>query len=270
MPYREKKIISGPMFEVEIFPISLKERNKSRKKKSKESVPEMKNLNDKNAKKHLIRLVNTNFNNKDIAIYLSYTDKTLPKTESEARTDINNYLRRVKRYRQKNGLPPLKYIAVIEYIEPDKFDKRKRVRMHHHLIMSGMDRDTAEQLWGKGRANARRLQADDYGYEGLARYVTKDPNGNRRWTQSKNLKKPKYPRPNDSKYNKRMVEKMAHYCDDKELFEKKYPGYTFLECKVEVNKLTDAVSLYIKMRLKDKQCKPKRELKGEGYKWCKR
>lgn len=29
----------------------------------------------------------------------------------------------------------------------------------------------------KGRANADRLQADEFGYEALARYISKDPQG---------------------------------------------------------------------------------------------
>ena len=35
MIYREKKIYSGDMLEVEIYPISLRDRNQSRKKKEK-------------------------------------------------------------------------------------------------------------------------------------------------------------------------------------------------------------------------------------------
>ncbi len=248
------------MFEVEIYPISLKEKNKSRKAKMKESLPKQKNLNDKNARKHLIRLANTNFTDQDLGVHLTYTNKTLPKTEAEARADVVNYIRRVKHYRKKNGLPPLKYLGVTEFSEPDKEDKRdkrKKVRMHHHLFMSGMDRDTLEKLWGKGRANADRLQEDEFGYTSLANYIAKDPKGNRRWIQSKNLSQPNYRPPNDSKYNKRKVINLARNCDDREIFEKAYPGYRYLDCEVKVNDETDAIYLYIRMREKDQI--PKRE-----------
>jgi hypothetical protein len=257
LPYREKKIVSGTNFEVEIFPISLKEKNKSRKTKRKESLPKQKNLNEKNARKHLIRLANTNFTDQDLVVHLTYTDKTLPKTAAEARADVINFIRRVKRYRKKNGLPVLRYLGVTEFCEPDETDKRKKVRMHHHLFMSGMNRDTLEKLWGKGRANADRLQEDEFGYTALANYIAKDPKGSRRWIQSKNIKQPDYKPPNDSKYSKRRVIDLAHNCDDRELFEREYPGYRFLDCEVKVNKETDAIYLYI--RMKAKGAIPKRE-----------
>lgn len=245
MPYREKKIYAGNMLEVEIYPITLQERKQPRRKKEKASALKQKNLNDKNAKKHLIRLINTNFTDKDIAVHLTYSEKHLPNSEEEARKDVANYLRRIKHYRKKNGLEPLKYIAVIEYKEHEENDKS--VRMHHHLIMSRMDRDIIEELWTKGRANADRLQADEFGYEALARYITKDPKGNKRWTQSKNLLQPVI-KVNDSKFSRRKIEKLASFTDDRETFEKLYPGYIFNVCKAEVNEITANTYLYIKMR----------------------
>ncbi|MPM82883.1 hypothetical protein SDC9_129945 [bioreactor metagenome] len=119
--------------------------------------------------------------------------------------------------------------------------------MHHHVVMSGMDRDLAEKLWGKGWANADRLQADEFGYEALANYMAKDPKGNRRWIQSKNLIIP-VPSINDFKFSKRKVVEMSKVPEDRELFERLYPGYIFTSCKVEVNKINASVSLYIKMR----------------------
>lgn len=53
MPYREKKIYSGDILEIEIYPISKIERKQKRKIKEKESKKKQKNLNDKNAKKQL-------------------------------------------------------------------------------------------------------------------------------------------------------------------------------------------------------------------------
>lgn len=245
MPYREKKIYSGKMLEVEIYPITLQERKQKRKKKEKESLPKQKNLNDKNARKHLIRLLNRNFTDKDIAVHLTYTDKELPQTEEEARRDVGNYLRRIKHYRKKNGLEELKYIAVIEY--KDQEENKKAVRIHHHIIMSGMDRDIAESLWKKGRANADRLKEDEFGYEALGRYISKDPKGSKRWTQSKNLKQPVI-KVNDFKYTRRKVDLVARAPEDRELFEKLYPGYIFNNCKVTVNDIYGSTHLNIKMR----------------------
>lgn len=148
-------------------------------------------------------------------------------------------MRRVRYYRRKNKLGPLKYIAVIEY--------KEGVRIHHHIIMNGMDRDKVEEIWGKGRANTYRLQADEYGYEGLARYISKDPKGSKRWTQSRNLKQPTV-KVNDYRYSRRKVKKISKLPEDRELFEKLYPGYILNDCKVEVNDITAGTHIYIRMR----------------------
>ncbi|MGL5085064.1 MAG: rolling circle replication-associated protein [Clostridium sp.] len=243
MPYREKRIYSGNILEVEIYPISKIERKQKRKKKEKESMKKQKNLNDKNAKKHLIRLLNTNFTDKDLSVTLTYDKENLPSSEEEARKDVANYLRRIKTYRKKQGLEDLKYIAVVEYKEPG--EGKKAIRLHHHIVISGMDRDIAEQLWKKGRANADRLKADEFGYEGLARYISKDPKGNKRWTQSRNLKQPII-KVNDYKYSGRKVYEIAR--GDKDILINNYTDYLLNDYKQEVNDITAGIHINIKMR----------------------
>jgi len=250
MAYREKRIYSGKVLEVEIYYVSEKERKRPRREKTKESAPKQKNLNDKNAKKHLIRLINTNFTDNDLSVTLTYDDDNYPASEEDAKKDVVNFLRRVKRHCKKNNLPNLKYIAVIEYKDPS--EHQKKVRIHHHLIISGdIDRDEVEKLWKKGRANADRLKADENGYEALARYISKDPKGNKRWTQSRNLKQPVI-KVNDYKYSKKRVETLAKDPEDRQTFEKLYEGYILTECKAKHNDLT-GTSLYIKMRTYKKE-----------------
>lgn len=245
MAYREKRIYSGDILEIEIYPISKSERKQKRKQKEKESLKKQKNLNDKNAKKHLTRLLNTNFTDKDLSITLTYDIEHLPSTEEEARKDVKNYLRRLKNYRRKNGLEELKYIAVIEYKE--QLDDKKAIRLHHHIVTNGgVDRDIAETLWKKGRINADRLKADNFGYEGLARYITKDPKGNKRWTQSRNLKQPTI-KVNDYKYSGRKVYEIAREGENGR-FEASHKGYSINDYKVEVNAITAYIHLYIKMK----------------------
>ena len=99
-----------------------------------------------------------------------------------------------------------KYVYVIEW-EDDGETKR----VHHHVIMSGMDRETAETIWGAGRTNAARLQPDDAGLEALARYITKGTGHakhSKRWGASKGLKKPKITTA-DKKISKRQMARMA-------------------------------------------------------------
>lgn len=240
MPYREKKFYCGKQLEVCIYPISVKEQKQPRKTKQKVSVPKQKNLNSKNAKMHLIRLINNNFTNEDLVVHLTYSDENLPENYEEAKKDVTNYLRRLNYYRKKHGLPLMKYIAVIE--EPTG------KRIHLHVVMSGdVDRDVVEKTWGKGWANADRLQENEYGYESLARYISKDPKGNKRWIPSKNLIKP-IPQVNDHRYSRRKVEQLSSLTEDRETYEKLYPGYIFTECKPYVNEVTGKTYLYIRMR----------------------
>lgn len=243
MIYREKKIYSGDMFESEIYPITIYERKQSRKKKKKISSKEQRNLNEKNAIKKLVRLVNTNFTNKDLFATYTYNSKNLPKTEEEAKRDIKNHIRSIRRYLRKQGLPELKYIAIVEYKEG-----KNSIRIHHHMILSGdIDRDTLEKLWKKGRCNTYRLQGDEFGLEAVARYLSKDPRGNKRWIPSRNLKQPDI-KINDFKFSRRKVENLANSQGEKRIFEDLYKGYILRDYKVEVNKITGAKSIYIKMQ----------------------
>ncbi len=247
MPWREKKIYSGKILEIEVYPISSKQQKEPRKKKSKISKPKQKNLNDKNARKHLTRLLNTNFTDKDLAVHLTYNDNEQLPDEEQARKDVVNYIRRIKRYRQKNNLPEMKYIAVIEHQEEDPDSGKKKKRIHHHIVMSGMDRDAAEEIWNRGRANADRLKADEFGYEGLARYISKDPKGKKRWVSSKNLTKPTV-KVNDHKYTRKKIDTMASRPEDRDLFHTLYPGYHLNDCTVTINDITAAKHLHIRMR----------------------
>ena len=110
--------------------------------------------------------IHANFDNRDLIVSLSYDAANLPQSEEAAIRDRNNYIRRIKDYRKRNGLGELKYIAVLEYREATD-DKRTKTRIHHHIIISGMDRDKAEELWGNGMANTRRMQANELGFEEL-------------------------------------------------------------------------------------------------------
>lgn len=88
MAIREKRFLFGKYLEVEIYPIS---------------KYEQKNLNDKNARKNL-RRIHDNFDNKDLIVSLSYDAANLPNSEEIAIRDRNNYIRRIKNFRKRNGL----------------------------------------------------------------------------------------------------------------------------------------------------------------------
>ncbi len=247
--YRVKTIKSGQMLECEIYPI-WKTSKKDRGKREKPSRQAQKNLNEKNTKKKVIRLINTNFTSDDIWATFTYDKEYLPEDPDQAKRDMQNYIRRLSRYIKKNNLPALKYIYVTEH-EEDEAKGKKRV--HHHIVMNFRDRDLAEQIWDKGgRTHSRRLQPDDYGLEGLARYITKDPKSSKRYTTSRNLDKPKVTVA-DSKLTKRKAEKIAGdpniACV---LFQKLYEGYLFKDLDIKYSDFVSGVYLYVRMRQMDK------------------
>lgn len=246
MAIREKRFKCGRYLEVEIYPISRFEQSKSRGRKKKESRKEQKNLNEKNTRKNLRRRIHANFDNGDLFLTLSYNEEFLPENEEGAIRDRNNFIRRVKNYRKKHGLSEVKYISVLEYREASE-DKRTSTRIHHHLVISGMDRDVLEGLWGRGRANASRLQEGDFGFEELSNYLSKDPKGRKRWSGSRNLVIPEGVI-NDFKYSKRKVYDLAR--SQGEDFESLYPGFICCGFEVRVNEVDGGVYLSLRMREK--------------------
>jgi len=257
---REKKIYCGEDYlEVDIIPRVEDEKmprgKRSRKKRI--SAPKQKRLNDKNARRYFVQLVNTNFGKGDLHVTATYSDDELPETVEDAEREARNYIRRIDYRRKKEGLPPLKYVLVTE-CRTEK-DGEKPIRVHHHIIMDGaLDRDVVESLWSRrkkkgekhrkmiGFVNADRLQPNEYGLEALSRYLMKNPQGKKRWSSSQNLEKP-WSRNNDHKYSKKEVEKAAKNPGDRFYWEKKYPGYWLTECKPVYNDYT-GWSIYLKLR----------------------
>lgn len=157
--YREKKYQCGEYLEVDIFPVFEKQRGRSRKRKPTSEV--QKRLNQHNAERKLIRLLNTNFTKRDIRFDLTYDKEHLPSSPEDAQRQMQNFIRRVKRYRQKHDLPELKYVAVTEVGE-------KSGRIHHHIVMSGgIDINTLAEIWGRGYTTAKPLQFDECGITGI-------------------------------------------------------------------------------------------------------
>lgn len=242
-----KTIQSGSMLEAEVYPVYERKKDIPRREKVNDSNESQSNLNDKNARKKFVRLVNHNFGKDDLLITLTYQDKYLP-TEKQAKRDMQNYIRRIKAYLKKHSLPDLKYIYVIEYVDEEEQHKSKKIRVHHHLIINQMDRNVVEDLWGRGRVEARRLQPDDFGLEGIARYMLKDPRG-KRWYGSRNLKPPVVNRA-VTKLTNRKAENMARRPDElKGIFESIYKGrYQFLDYNILFSDFTGGFYIYCRMR----------------------
>lgn len=256
---REKHIKSGLLFEVD-FTHVFKDGRKIpvRAPKYNPSSKEQSDYNKRQAEKKFIRLVNANFDKTDILMHPTYEQRLAPETEEEARRDIVNYLRRMKTYRAsetkrlkkylldnpsdararknlKKLEEPFKYIYVIEKTEYQTGEKAGSFNWHFHLFMTGCgdgDRDKAEDMWKKGiRTNADRFRPDKWGPESAARYMSKNPQGSKKFVCSHNLNKPISNNLKDGRLSPRQIEKLAkERIDDSCYWEKKYPGYRFLKC----------------------------------------
>lgn len=232
------------LLESQIYPAFKNRTDVPKTSKKNESKPSQKNLNSKNSRRYLIRLVNINFGTGDLWCTFGWDDKHLPKDHEAARREVRNFIKRINRRRKKAGKENIKYIYILA------FDGYKRP--HFHMIMTGegIDRDELETLWGKcARPNTRRIKADDdFLLTGLATYITQNPHGKKSWCSSKNLTKPPKPTKSYSKFKKRTVEKMAKdYEQLKEQMEKSYPGYRFLDAEVKYNGITAAFYIYARM-----------------------
>ena len=228
---REKKYKCGDFLEVEIFKANNHCKKYKRRKKVQESTPAQRNLNSKKSKRHFIRLVHLNFTNKDLYVDLTYSQENLPSNREEVIRDVKNYIARLKRARKRLGIKEsLKYIYVISNLDTDG----NKVRYHVHMIISSMDRDVAEQTWKKGYANTDRLQYNEYGVEGKSLYMARQAAGERAWGSSINLKKVTAEIKDDRReLTNKKLEDMDRCPEDRFLFEKLYPGWTFTQCIIE-------------------------------------
>lgn len=267
---REKQVYCGKHYrEVDIYSYTDNQSQavtKKRSKKHKVSEPKQRNLNEKNARRFFIQQAIMNFGNDPGALHVSltYNNRYLPRSVEEAEREARNYLRRVQYERKKAGLPPLKYMLVTASV----FDREtgEPVRIHHHIIMDGgLDRDTVESLWRKRRrrgqkvgdrigfCNADRLQGDENGISALCSYLSKQAGGKKRWSSSRNLKRPDC-RICDGKFTHRQVEKWARERPDRQFWERRYPGWTLMSedygVSYQYNELT-GWAVYLKLKRKE-------------------
>lgn len=232
------------MLESMVYPSFPNREDVPKTAKKRETGQAQKNLNDKNARRYLIRLANINFSKGDIWATFGWDDDNMPEDEERAEKDIKNFIARINYRRRKAGLENAKYIyipAIDGYARP-----------HFHILISGdgMDRDELEDLWTKcERKNTRRVKPDDdFLITGIATYITQNPNGTKRWRSSKNLKKPDAPTRSYRKFSRKKVNGMVKDFEElKAQMEKAYPGFKFLDAEVKYNDKVAAFYIYARM-----------------------
>lgn len=247
--YATREIWAGEQLEIEIYPEFTKGQrddipDEGKKKRQQQA---QRNLNDKNSRKMCERVICENFGNKDIWATFTYTDENMPVSIVVANRNMQNFIKRLNYRRKKKGLPNARYVYVTECSD--------KGRWHHHVVLDGdMDMDTVENVWKLGKRNElRRLQKDENGLVGMAKYITKEKKekNQKTWNASKGLRKPK--------------EKVNHYKTKQYHVDKIVKGdlkicdhlngwygdeYDFTEAEVRYNTFNGRFYIYARMRKK--------------------
>jgi len=254
MGYRTRTTKAGTRLEAEVYPIFGRSMEKTaRKGKQNLTKERQQQLNTRRAKHWLILLIENNFRYwEDCAVTLTYAEE--PADLKRCKMDIRNFFDRVKRNREKRGLPEMKYVYAIGH------DQNQRTHVHC-MVTGGIDRTELEKIWGKGIANTYSLQTYGKGLQGIANYLYRQNEKARdagervnyhMWSGSRNLKKPKT-HTSDTKISNRKVKTLARYFrnEAKEIMEKIYPGYTLEEGEVRYSDIVDGVYITVVMRKKE-------------------
>ena len=238
---REQVYVCGEYMDADIYPVFQKPG--ARRKRCKPTSEIQAKLNQRNAEKKLTRLVHNNFTENDIALHLTYRNGEEPENEADALRVLGNFIKRLKRRYKKAG-KELKYISCTEY-------GKKTGRVHHHLIINGgYDRDEIEKLWGRGYANSKRLQFEEDGVTGLARYIAKDKHFFKRWNQSRHLDIPEAAQ-YDGQLNMDDIAEIKEAIDSKsayQYFEERYPDFELVEAVYTQNNINRGIYIHFEMR----------------------
>ena len=236
---RERITDAGAFREVELYTVFADGRTGARRRKAKPSSDVQEKLNARNRERRLARLINENFTDEDLRFDLTYAPEHLPQSDQDARREVTNYIRRLKRAYKRLGRE-LKYVVVTE--------KSSRGRYHHHMILTGgLGIQALQKLWGKGYTQAKPLLADHTGYTGLARYLLKSPLFAKSWTASRNLREPRV-HTRDQQLAKKTVEQLAvQGADAAAFYPARYAGYAFHDIDVYYNEVNRSYYLYVRM-----------------------
>ncbi|SCI08752.1 Uncharacterised protein [uncultured Clostridium sp.] len=263
--YETRTITSGPIREVEMYPLFSKKDipDELRVKTTRQA---QKNLNNKNAVKHFVRKANANFGKGDYYLTLNWTNKNRPKDHEEAKKMVRAYINKLnyqyrkiqmnaeienkrvvykskKKKHKKAKYKKIKYMYVIE------ISKEGKGKYHVHMLLSSeLSMDLVESCWKYSRRNnIRRVDPDEKHITDLATYLSKDPKGKKRWGCSKGLKEPKIT--TAKKLSRRKIYNMSdnHNLIEEEM-KKLYQNYKLIKFTVTKNKWTNIPYIHVLMR----------------------
>lgn len=250
---REKRTKCGPDYmEVDLYPVTAAERQRTRGKKCRESSESQKNRNERHARRHRRQVANASFSAAGFYATGTYDDEYLPESLEAAKRDLGNYIRRVREKAWRELCIPSKSIRVMGIIagpwQDGKAHGGKGSRYHNHILIEAVGaapeknmlfRELLEREWATGRGKSRealgtmrtsKLNMKDR-LAGLMKYLEDHKyRGEVVWYQSRNLVMPQPQRPNDTKWSiKRMVEACREHEKDVYWWEQKYPGWRFVQ-----------------------------------------
>lgn len=185
-----KMIVAGPLVKICVYPApSPRDSIGVRAGKKAMSSEAQRRMNLIYAYQKLELLFYANFGIRDLYITMTYDPEHLPRNREEARKIMQAFWKKLRKERKKLG-KELRYIYITEHRHGDG-------RWHHHAVINatGDDYDLIRKLWGNGMVDFKQIRIDrDKNFETLARYFCKEPRdkvGDRLWSSSTNLKKPK-------------------------------------------------------------------------------
>lgn len=182
--YRKKMWQAGNT--IEVHKTYYTNRGRRRGKKQNPTSEAVAKYNEKMAFWKLTRLLNENFNPKDLFLSPTYKVRVTPE---ESKKYFSKFLRDLRAYfRERNQ--ELKYVAVTAY--------GKHGAIHHHIVINSADAREIMDLWPHGGVRFTPLYKYRE-YSALAWYLIKQSrkklNGetcsSKRWSSSRNLRKPK-------------------------------------------------------------------------------
>lgn len=216
------------------------------------------------------QLVHANITRGDLHVSCTYDrqdyrdyDNLIFRSREDAKRDIRNYIRRVRRMLKKHGvdLGQFRWICV-SVTKEDMHESARPLpdKHHHHLLFHGVPgslRGEIENLWQEGFCNADRLREDSEGFARVACYVARQESsangenaGERSFTTGRNIIKPTVTT-SDSKLSRRRAAMIA--ADVRafggEIFDKLFPGYR-LTGEAEVHTSVFVAGAYIYARLR--------------------
>lgn len=217
--YREITYISGRYVDTAIFPVWAKKAG-TRKARYKATSEDQQRINRRNAAMKVTRLMNANFTEHDLKVELTYREEDLPEDEEEAKRDIHNFFRRMRRALAKLG-KELKYLYCIE-----------GSRYHYHMaVTGGLSVQEISKLWGKGYIKVAGLEFDrDQGLAAFANYLTKNPRFYKSYVASRNLIRPE-PEVRTGVLRQRDVEQLAELTDCRDVFAEIYRDVNVAEAE---------------------------------------